>query len=412
MGTRIQAALSRAGQWGAIALGASIPFSVALDNVLLAVVAACWLAGGAWRETWDMLRANAVAICGLLLFGTLALGVLHVDLRSSEAARFLAKYSDLLFIPLFAVLLRNADQRRRALLAFSGSLLAVLLLSYWIAAGLPSGPPLLGTPDNPVVLKRYLTHGILMAYGAFLFARLALDAASGRARAAWALASMASGANALMVQGRTGYIVLAALALYLGYAWLRWRGLAGTAAALAATVAVLAIIPGPFQERFALAGADSRSLAAQQARTSNAQRLEMYAVTVEIIRDHPWLGVGTGGFPAAYAQKKPSGSVVAQSRNPHNEYLLMAAQTGLAGLALLVALFWTQWQIAPRLATPLEADLSRALVLAVAIGCLFNSLLLDHTEGLLYAWLTGVLCGGLKGPVMGNGKWEMENRAR
>ena len=32
----------------------------------------------------------------------------------------------------------------------------------------------------------------------------------------------------------------------------------------------------------------------------------------------------------------------------------------------------------------------------MVIGCLLNSLLLDHTEGLLYAWLTGVLYGGLK----------------
>ena len=395
MGPGIQAALIRSGQWGAIALGASIPFSVALDNVLLVVIAACWLGAGAWRDTWQALRVNAVAICALLLFGVLALGALYVDLRSSEAARFLAKYSDLLFIPVFAVLLRDPAQRRRALHALAGSLLAVLLLSFWIAAGLPAGPPLLGTADNPVVLKHYLTHGILMAFGAFLFGRLALASIASRPRALWAAAAAAAAVNTLMVQGRTGYLVLAALALCLGYAWLRWRGLAAAAVAMAALVAILAATPGPFQERLDLADAESRSHAAQQARTSNAQRLEMYAVTLEIIRDHPLAGVGTGGFPAAYAKKNPGGAV-AESRNPHNEYLLMAAQTGLAGLALLIALFWAHWRIAPRLATPLERDLARALVLTLAIGCLFNSLLLDHTEGLLYAWLTGVLCGGLR----------------
>ena len=411
MGTRIQAALSRAGQWSAIALGVSIPFSVALDSVLLVLVAACWLGAGAWRETWEAVRTNAVAICGLLLFGLLALGALHGDLGSRETVRYLAKYSDLLFIPVFAVLLRDGVQRRRALQAFAASLLAVLILSWWIAAGLPTGMPLLGTPDNPVVLKHYLTHGILMAFGAFLFARFALSADTGRARALWAVASLAAAVNTLMVPGRTGYIVLAVLALYLGYAALRWRGLAATAAVMSATVAVLATIPGPFQERFGLAGANPASPASQQARISNAQRLEMYSVTLEIIRDHPVLGVGTGAFPAAYAKRNPGG-LVSESRNPHNEYLLMAAQVGVAGFALLLALFWAHWQLAPRLATALECDLARGLVLVLAIGCLFNSLLLDHTEGLLYAWLTGVLCGGLKGPVMGNGKWEMENRAR
>jgi len=44
----------------------------------------------------------------------------------------------------------------------------------------------------------------------------------------------------------------------------------------------------------------------------------------------------------------------------------------------------------------MEAHLARGLVLMIAAGCLFNSLLLDHTEGLLYAWLTGLLFAGLK----------------
>jgi len=35
-------------------------------------------------------------------------------------------------------------------------------------------------------------------------------------------------------------------------------------------------------------------------------------------------------------------------------------------------------------------------VLTIAIGCLFNSLLLDHTEGLLFAWLTALLHAGLE----------------
>jgi uncharacterized membrane protein YccC len=45
--------------------------------------------------------------------------------------------------------------------------------------------------------------------------------------------------------------------------------------------------------------------------------------------------------------------------------------------------------------------LARGLVLTIAVGCLFNSLLLDHTEGLFFAWGLGVLFGGL-GPGRGD----------
>jgi uncharacterized membrane protein YccC len=49
-------------------------------------------------------------------------------------------------------------------------------------------------------------------------------------------------------------------------------------------------------------------------------------------------------------------------------------------------------------ATPLERDLARGLVIAIAVGGVFNSLLLDHTEGLLFAWLTAVLYAGYNRP--------------
>jgi hypothetical protein len=30
------------------------------------------------------------------------------------------------------------------------------------------------------------------------------------------------------------------------------------------------------------------------------------------------------------------------------------------------------------------------------VGCLFNSFLLDHTESLFYAWMSGLLFAGLR----------------
>ena len=97
----------------------------------------------------------------------------------------------------------------------------------------------------------------------------------------------------------------------------------------------------------------------------------------------------------AYADQT-NGTGLEPSVNPHNEYLLIGVQTGLVGLVLLLHLFWQHWRLAPRLATPLETHLARGLLLTIAVGCLFNSLLLDHTEGLLFAWMTGLLYGGLQ----------------
>jgi hypothetical protein len=44
----------------------------------------------------------------------------------------------------------------------------------------------------------------------------------------------------------------------------------------------------------------------------------------------------------------------------------------------------------------MDTDLARGLVVTMVVGCLFKSFLLDHTESLFYAWLSGLLYTGLR----------------
>jgi O-antigen ligase len=115
------------------------------------------------------------------------------------------------------------------------------------------------------------------------------------------------------------------------------------------------------------------------------------------VQDHPVLGVGTAGFAPAYAQRV-QGTAMQPTRNPHNQYLLTASQVGLVGLALLLLLFAQQWRCANRLASAQDRTLARGLVLTVAVGGLFNSLLIDHTESLFFAWMSGLLYAGYVPP--------------
>ena len=125
--------------------------------------------------------------------------------------------------------------------------------------------------------------------------------------------------------------------------------------------------------------------------TSTGDRLEFYYYSLQLIKEHPLLGVGTGGFAEAYAQYRPGREVP----NPHNEYLLITAQTGVLGLVLLLYLFYVQWNTSARLLRTFERDAACGLVLTIAITALFNSPLHDHTEGLFFAFASAVLFSGL-----------------
>jgi len=113
------------------------------------------------------------------------------------------------------------------------------------------------------------------------------------------------------------------------------------------------------------------------------------------MRKHPLVGTGTGSFSKEYADQVAGTSMTA-TINPHNEYLNMAVQLGAIGMFALLYLFFCEWRLAPLLPTEHERHLARGVVITFAIGCLFNSLLMDHTEGLWFAWMTGLLFAGLQ----------------
>src|SRR5205809_2668108 len=84
----------------AIALGFSIPISVALDNILLALLLIASLAAGSYRDKWLAIRANPVACAVLLLFGLLTLGLSYGERYPGDSLRYWGKYVDLLFVPI------------------------------------------------------------------------------------------------------------------------------------------------------------------------------------------------------------------------------------------------------------------------------------------------------------------------
>ncbi|HLB13494.1 MAG TPA: O-antigen ligase family protein [Burkholderiales bacterium] len=387
----------------AVALGVSIPFSVAVDGVLLALVLGCWLAADRYRERFAQLRRNPVALMALGFVALLAVGLAYGEQPREDALRYFGKYADLVVLGLFVTLFGDPAWRRRALLALAAALAVLVWLSYLVKLGVvPPVPWLRGRPDLPVVALDSLTHGILVAFGAFLFAVLGLHAPRGPVRTIWFALAVAAVANVLfIVPGRTGYVVLAALALYLGYARRRLIGLALVALGGAVLVGVGLTASATLQSRLDETVREAREWQpGVPAKTSVGYRLEFYYNTLGMIRDHPLVGAGTGGFPSAY-KRHVARSAMEPAAHPHNEYLLMTAQLGVAGLVALLALFWVPWRLAPRLPLPHEQVLARGVVLTIAVGCVFNSLLLDHTEGLFFAWGLGVLFGGLN-PARGD----------
>jgi O-antigen ligase len=81
--------------------------------------------------------------------------------------------------------------------------------------------------------------------------------------------------------------------------------------------------------------------------TSIGHRINFAKNTFELIKSSPFIGVGTGDFPAEYTKVNLKNTPTARSTvQPHNQYLFIQAQLGIVGLIGFLWIFYVQFQLA------------------------------------------------------------------
>ncbi|MFZ3013463.1 MAG: O-antigen ligase family protein [Nitrospira sp.] len=407
---RLQREARRAAGWATTVLGFTIPIWVVADSILVILLVACWGVSGNWRERGRRVISNPVGLSALLLFGWLLVGTLWGMGSLGERMLAVKKYADLLLIPLLVSMAIDAQERHRAILALAASLVVTLVLSLALSGSfLPVGwvincdsptpcafpKPTTCDSSNPCIFKKHTTHNMLMAFGVLLFGVLAWKSSGRWVRWGWVGAScLAAGNVVLMVQGRTGYVVLAGLAMVAFYMYFGWRGMVAAVVSISVTFSAAYQFSTSFHDRVDLVATGVAQWNPQTATYDGVtERMEFFYHTIQIIQDHPLMGVGTGGFTQAYALHVQKLGLPVPT-HPHNQYLLVMVQVGIVGFGLLLWLFVQQWRSASFAGDATYGLLARGLVVTIAIGCLFQPALNDHTEKLFYCLFSVLMYSG------------------
>ena len=111
--------------------------------------------------------------------------------------------------------------------------------------------------------------------------------------------------------------------------------------------------------------------------SSNFDRIRMLEAGVEMIKDHPLLGVGPANVKEAYALYKKSDAPRSRPPHLHNNVVQLWAERGILGLAaylLLVALFLREcargWRASPE--GRMWAEIGIAVTVGLAVAGLFE----------------------------------------
>jgi O-antigen ligase len=386
-----------------MALGFALPLSTSAVSILLGLILLLWIIGGDYREKFRVMRHHPLAVAALILFGLHVLGLLY----GKPSTRVAFDVSRFLLLALLIPLFRDEDMRRFALKGFLVAAVLLMGLSYlaWFSL-LPPMDFLRAAPGNPLVIQQGgITYAFFVTIAAYFFAVGAYFAASGPSRWSQGLLAILAVGNIYLINNKTAFVVLPILAGYFLISQWRWKGAAGF------IMVIMLLAVGTYQlpesalhQRIAAAVKEFQQWQPDRADvTSTGLRLEFYRYSFKIIRENPVFGIGVGNFAESYA-KQIKDSAMDRSDNPHNEYLHVTANLGLVGLAALLYLFYTQWRLAPLLPAHRETLMARGVVLAIMVGCLFNSWLTGYDVGVFFIWASALFFSGFKplresGPV-------------
>ncbi len=349
-------------------------------------------------------------IAVLTVLFAFAISMLWTVAPPADAWGSIAKYGKLILIVLMMLLIHD---RREAMYALGAFLLAqvFLLASSWMLffhLPVPWATSNMALTEY-AVFSSYLDQGIMAAVLSAVCWHLR-ELAPGRfGRHVAVFIAVAASFNVLFVLGgRSGHVVAIAL-LSLAIMWqLPRKYRAGIVLLPFVLVLLLFFSSTKVRERLTMVKTEVESYVAQtQIRTSSGIRLGLWVSAAQIIGEHPVAGAGIGSWSTEYNRiqraKNPAHQDIPGNGNPHQEYLQWGVQLGIPGLLLLAGLMLSVLRDSLKMEPP-YARAAQSVLAALAVACLFNSIIYDALIGDFFCLLIGLLLAlGLSkatGPVI------------
>ncbi|MDD2266024.1 O-antigen ligase family protein [Sulfuricurvum sp.] len=321
----------------------TLPLSRAAVSFFVIWFILLFVAGKNYRSGWKILKSSrAVQVMGLFIAFMFASALWSSD--TAEALKQIRLYSYWIVIPILAVSLKK-EWLPRIITAFLGGMFISEILAYgiffelWTING--------RSPNYPSPFMSHIHYSVFLATTSILLlSRLLSVRYTWRSKLPMFLFFLTSTGNLMLSTGRTGqlaFLVTMVVAVIFHFrltlkSFLLFATLSTLVFAGAYTSLDL------FQKRFDMGVNDVRQLQEGNFDTSWGLRGAFWVITYDILKKHPLLGEGIGDYKHAAAKAlaandhgfSPSTIEWCSTIHYHNQYLMILAQGGLIGFALMV----------------------------------------------------------------------------
>jgi O-antigen ligase len=325
--------------WLPALLAFALPLSTSAISILAVVILLLWVIEGNFGDKFREIFSHSVVVAVLAFLAVFVLGLLwSPDVRAGfEVIQALWKIA-MLLIFLTAISLEKRSLYCNFFLAGLTAAMCITFLAWFDLVHFGGI-----SPSHLTRKTSHIVYNPLLAFGIYLVLHEAVW--GGRKtvfRAALFLLAAVMTLNMFITEGRAGqlaFFVLMILFLFQIFKHNRAKAVLAVCLLLPSIFAAGYFFSPVFQQRVDVALQEICQFE-ENPDTSVGLRLLFWKNSCEIIRQHPLLGIGTGGFQIAYAWTNWAKSPWhIATDNPHNQFLLVAATVGVPGTLTLLLIF-------------------------------------------------------------------------
>lgn len=369
-------------------------FPVGIMYVAVLLFLFAWLWSGEFASRWRTVRSSSVFAPIVLLIGVVYADAIFLSADNTHRWSGLVHYQIFLFLLLFISIGGGAWQQQAKKFFYAGALYGASV--FYLAH--------VGIVPDWIIFKNYTNYegnksislGIFLAISAACLLNEAIEQSDPRKKSGlifcYAYIAIAvlffaiTRTGILLLFFLSGIVVVCQLAFNR-----RGQGVAFVAAILICTAWQFS---SGAHERMKVTFQALSAYTQGEVGTGQGNRLQFVKFTGQMILEKPLLGHGVGSWLQQYPQRA-QGLETAAMTTPHNDYLLYAAELGIAGLIALLGVLANFILIARRIGGQ-RGTLVLLITSALIVGSLFNAILRDWKFGMPMMILLAMAIAGAK----------------
>jgi O-antigen ligase len=372
-----------------------MPISTAATNLAMFFTLAAWLFSGGLFVRWILIKNNTFVHATILIFFLLVLGSFYSTGILEDILYQLGKYAKILFILPAITLVQDEKWKKRGINVFCISMLITLILSIvssiWPLSFVKGTAG--GASINHFVFRDYIAQNLMMSFFVLIMFVRAIFSESNKLKILYTVIGLVAIYDILfLVLGRTGYISLALNLLVFMFFLRAWREKILALSIFSAIIIVTIVYSASFNSRINIALDEYKNHHTND-QSSVGQRIEFLNKSIELIKERPWAGFGTG------AQRKELCRVANSADwcnvgqiHPHNQFMAIGIQLGVIGIgAYMFFMAAGIWQA--RLQRRDYKILGVGLVATLFVDSLFNAPLTLIAEAAIFILLFPIFVG-------------------